>query len=69
LGFLRQNLPRMNEKLDRLLADVADLKGRMTAVEAAVGRLQFAVDGINSRLDRIERNEARLDLIDERRRE
>lgn len=54
-------LRRMDEKLDRVIADVTDLKHRMTAVEVQVGQLVTAVGRVNERLDRIER---RLDLVE-----
>jgi hypothetical protein len=54
-------LRRIDEKLDRLIEEVRDLKVRMTAVETQIGHLHVADAGINGRLDRIE---ARLDLVD-----
>lgn len=55
-------LRRMDGKLDRVLAELADLKPRMTAVEEAVARQSGRIDRIDFRLDRIER---RLDLTEE----
>ena len=54
-------LRRIDEKLDRVMADVHDLKIRMSAVEVAIGQLQVSVGSINQRIDRIE---ARLDRIE-----
>jgi hypothetical protein len=54
-------LRRIDEKLDRLIDDVQDLKVRVTALEEGQA-------GINRRLDRIEmpveRVERRLDLVE-----
>jgi uncharacterized coiled-coil protein SlyX len=63
-------LRRIDEKLDRVIADVGDLKTRLTAVEERVARLDWrfadsevAIAGVNRRLDRVE---ARLDRIEKR---
>lgn len=53
-------LRRADEKLDRLIADVQDLKVRMTAAEEAIVGLHRRMDRMDERLDRIER---RLDLV------
>jgi septal ring factor EnvC (AmiA/AmiB activator) len=60
-------LRRMDAKLDRMSADIADLKPRLTAVERQLGELQVTIAGqaaridcVESRLDRIER---RLDIV------
>jgi predicted nucleic acid-binding Zn-ribbon protein len=54
-------LRRIDEKLDRVIDDVHDLKVRMTAVELAIARVNDRIDRVDQRLDRIER---RLDLVD-----
>ena len=52
---------KLDDKLDRILDDVRDLKVRQTATEEALS-------GVNRRLDRIdlrvERIEKRLDLVE-----
>jgi hypothetical protein len=55
LVFLRW----LDEKMDRLIADVQDLKQRMTAVEVQLAGQSGRIDRIEHRLDRIER---RLEL-------
>ena len=65
-------LRRLDEKLDRVAADVSELKTRMTSVEQQVANLaatqasHYAIlstrlDRVETRLDRIER---RLDLAE-----
>jgi chromosome segregation ATPase len=72
--FIHERFRRTDERLDRALADLGDLKQRVTAVEQqavavrrdivtveeAVARQGARLDRIDSRLDRIER---RLDQI------
>jgi len=67
-------LRRIDEKIDHMAADIADMKLRMTSLEERVSRMQgelaslhadFAgqpkrIDRIEQRLDRIEK---RLDLL------
>ena len=55
-------LHRIDEKLDRVIADVQDLKHRVTALEMSAGHLhsnygglQFRLARMDIRLDRIER--------------
>ena len=55
LAFFR----RFDEKLDRLVADVQDLKQRMTLVAFQLAGQSVRIDRIENRLDRIER---RLEL-------
>jgi hypothetical protein len=52
-------LRRMDQKLDRLIDDVADLKMRVTAVEEGQNGINRRLDRLELRVDRIER---RLDL-------
>jgi len=54
-------LRRMSEQLDRVAADVSDLKIRVSAIEANSAVTNSRLDRIEQRLDRIER---RLDLVD-----
>jgi uncharacterized coiled-coil protein SlyX len=69
-------LRRMDAKLDRIIEDVKDLKGRMSALELEVAHLSVRVGEIsvrvaetNARIDRIEvrldRIERRLDLVED----
>jgi len=60
-------LRRIDEKLDRVIADVADMKLRVGHLETSMAQVQVRLaemsvrmDKIETRLDRIER---RLDLI------
>jgi len=54
-------------KLDRLVGDVQDIKGRLTSLEAKVALLHGDFAGQSARIDRIElrleRIESRLDLV------
>jgi hypothetical protein len=52
---------RLDQKLDRLIDDVSDLKLRVSGVEAEIGRLRVDIAGVNSRLDRLEH---RFDLLE-----
>lgn len=54
-------LRRIDEKVDRMAADVADLKVRTTAIEQNVAITNGRLDRIEARLERIER---RLDLVE-----
>ena len=54
-------LRRMDEKLDRLIDDVGDLKVRMTAVEESVVGVHRRLDRLELRIERIEK---RLDLTE-----
>ena len=54
-------LRRMDEKLDRVLDDMHDIKVRMTSVEEALAGQSRRIDRIEARLDHIEK---RLDLVD-----
>ena len=69
-------LRRLDEKLDRVIADVHDLKVRMTSVEEMLARVQLDIAdvrldiaGINRRIDRVDhrldRIERRLDLVED----
>ena len=54
-------LRRIEEKMDRLVDDMHDIKVRLTAVEEGLVGVQRRVDRMESRLDRVER---RLDLVE-----
>lgn len=56
-------LRRMDEKLDRLLADVAELKPRLTLLGRQVGDLPMDMAGLSARLDRVN---GRLDRLERR---
>ena len=55
------HLSRIDEKVDRLLDDVRDLKFRVTSVQENLAGAHRRMDRFGARLDRIER---RLDLVD-----
>ena len=54
-------LRRLDEKTDRLLDDMHDVKIRMTAVEEALAGVHRRMDRLDERLERVER---RLDLAE-----
>jgi DNA anti-recombination protein RmuC len=54
-------LRRIGEKVDRLIDDVRELKGRVTAVGENLAGVHRRIDRLELRVDRIER---RLDLAD-----
>ena len=54
-------LRRIDEKVDRLMDDVRDLKVRITGVEENLAGVNRRLDRLEVRVDRIER---RLDLAD-----
>ncbi len=56
-------LRRMDEKLDRVLYELADIKPRLTSLERQTGELRVDMAGQSARLDRIE---TRLDRIERR---
>jgi DNA repair ATPase RecN len=58
LAYLR----RIDEKIDRLIDDVRDLKARVTNVEEGLAAVNRRLDRVETRLDRIER---RLDLVEQ----
>jgi hypothetical protein len=67
--FIHGYFRRLDTKLDRVLAELADLKPRMTAVEVQLGYLTPSVGRTNERIDRVdvrlEKIERRLDLRDD----
>ena len=52
---------RIDEKVDRVIDDVRDIKVRVTNLEEGQAGIQRRLDRVEARLDRIER---RLDLVD-----
>ncbi|MGH6846411.1 MAG: hypothetical protein ACREC0_02910 [Methylocella sp.] len=54
-------LRRIDEKVDRVIDDVRDLKVRITNLEEGQAGIHRRLDRIEARLDRIER---RLDLVE-----
>jgi hypothetical protein len=55
------DLRRIDEKVDRVIDDVRDLKVRVTNVEEGQAGIHRRLDRVEMRLDRIER---RLDLVE-----
>ena len=66
--FTRQMLRRIDEKLDRVISDVHDVKIRVTSLEESIAKVELAIAGTNRRIDRVEerldRIERRLELVD-----
>jgi len=64
LRYLRS----IDQKVDRLMGDVDDLKVRMTGVERGLASVEMSIAGVQHRIDRVEqrldRIEKRLDLVD-----
>jgi hypothetical protein len=64
LGYLRG----MDQKLDRIAADVQDVKIRTTSLERGLAAVEMSIAGVQNRIDRVEqrldRIEKRLDLVD-----
>jgi hypothetical protein len=54
-------LGRIDEKVDRVIDDVRDIKFRVTNLEEAQAGILRRLDRVEARLDRIER---RLDLVE-----
>ena len=54
-------LYRLDEKMDRALAEMADIKPRISSLELGLGGVSSRLDRVEARLDRIER---RLDLAE-----
>ena len=54
-------LRRIDEKVDRVIEDVRDIKFRVTNLEEGQAGIQPRLDRVEARLDRIER---RLDLVE-----
>lgn len=58
LNYLR----RIDEKLDRLVDDVRDIKVRLTSVEEGLAGVQRRIDRVDLRLERAEK---RLELVED----
>jgi cob(I)alamin adenosyltransferase len=54
-------LRQMDQKLDRVIDDLHDVKVRLTAVEEGLNVVQRRIDRLEVRVERIEK---RLDLVD-----
>ena len=61
-------LRRLDEKVDRLIDDMRDLKIRVTNLVENFAKIELSIAGVNLRLDRVEarldRIERRLDLVE-----
>ncbi len=53
-------LRRLDEKLDRVIDDIQDLKHRVTSLEGQMASIRTDMAAMSVRIDRIER---RLDLV------
>ncbi len=60
-NIVLQYLRRLDEKVDRLIDDVHDLKVRMTTFEESLAGTNRRLDRLEMRVERIER---RLDLVE-----
>ena len=67
-SLILRYLRGMDQKIDRLAADVQDLKVRTTGVERGLAAVEMSIAGVQNRIDRVEqrldRIEKRLDLVD-----
>ncbi len=61
-NIVLQCLPRFDEKLDRVIDEMLDVKVRLTAVEEGVAGVNRRLDRLEVRVERIER---RLDLVEQ----
>lgn len=61
LQQIQTRLARMEERIDRLIDDVGDMKVRVTHVEEGLAGVNRRLDRMDQRVERIER---RLDLVD-----
>jgi phage shock protein A len=68
-NLILQHLRHMREQLSRVELDVADIKIRVSSIEAATAHLMANDAGQSSRIDRLERRilrvEQRLELQDQ----
>jgi len=60
-SILLQYMRRFDEKLDRVVDEMLDVKVRLTAVEEGLAGINRRLDRLEMRVERIER---RLDLVD-----
>ena len=67
-NMIIEMLRRIRASVERVEADVGDLKLRTSAIESHLGQMQIQNAGMNSRLDRLDerigRIERRLDLAE-----
>jgi archaellum component FlaC len=63
-NILLQYMRRFDEKLDRVIDEMLDVKVRLTAVEEGLAGINRRLDRLEVRVERIER---RLDLVDQHR--
>ena len=56
-------LRRIEAKLDRVLEDVRELNGPITAIEQHQANISFSMDGLEKRMTRIERRFGLDDLV------
>lgn len=61
-NILLQYMRRFDEKLDRVVDEMLDIKVRLTAVEEGLAGVNRRLDRLELRIERIER---RLDLVDQ----
>ena len=61
-NILLQYMRRFDEKLDRVIDEMLDVKVRMTAVDEGLAGINRRLDRLELRVERIER---RLDLVDQ----
>jgi predicted nucleic acid-binding Zn-ribbon protein len=63
------DLRRIDEKLDRVIVEVQELKVRVTGLEERLAHVQLDIAGVNRRIDRVEERlagiERRLELVEE----
>ncbi len=57
-------LRRMDQKLDRALDDLHDVKISVTSIEANMGAMNRRLDRMEDRMERLERRAGLLDDID-----
>ncbi|QQO17917.1 hypothetical protein JJB99_18185 [Bradyrhizobium diazoefficiens] len=60
-NIVPQYLRRFDEKLDRVVDEMLDVKVRLTAVEEGLAGVDRRLDRLEARVERIER---RLDLVE-----
>ena len=61
-NIVLQYLPRFDEKLDRVIDEMLEVKVRLTGVEEGVAGVNRRLDRLEVRVERIER---RLDLVEQ----
>ena len=65
LDFLRVSFARLNERIDRIEADMAEFRERLGHIEGQIAGIYGMYATLSSRMDRrLERIERRLDLVD-----